>query len=195
MSDLKSLCVYCSGSAHIADEYKVLARSVGEHIANENISVVYGGGKVGLMGEVAMGALDAGGKVYGIQTEHLNRHEVGYLDITELTIVPDMHVRKAKMFEMGDGFVILPGGFGTLEEAMEIVTWKQIGLHGKPIIFVNFNGFWDPFREQVNKFTREKFATVEDSDLFRFVESPGDIVPLMRQIPRDILNPTNKWVQ
>src|ERR1700733_1329963 len=140
---IKSVCVYC-GSAHgLSERYAKTAAAASTAIAKQKMDIVYGGGHVGLMGIVADAALAAGAKVIGIIPEHIRAKEVQHTGITKLHVVPDMHTRKRMMVEQSDAFVVLPGGFGTLDEAIEIITWKKLGLHDKPIIIFNEQGFWD----------------------------------------------------
>ena len=143
MTDLASLCVFCGSSAHEA--HIEASRRLGRLAAERGVEIVFGGGRVGLMGAVAEAALQAGGRVYGVIPEFLQRLEVQYDAITELVVVDSMHTRKRAMFERADAFCVLPGGFGTLDETIEIVTWRQLGLHDKPIFLLNLDGFWDPF--------------------------------------------------
>ncbi len=143
MTELRALCVYCGSSNNVAANHLETAAELGRLAARRGIDIVFGGGNVGLMGALADGALAEGGRVVGIIPEHLEAREVGHRAVSELIVVDSMHTRKRRMFELSDAFCILPGGLGTLDEAFEIITWKQLGLHGKPIVLVNFEGFWD----------------------------------------------------
>lgn len=143
MTSLGSLCVFCGSAAN--QSHTEAAKDLGRSAAERGIEIVYGGGRVGLMGVVAEAALDAGGRVFGVIPEFLQRREVEYADITELLVVETMHTRKRLMFERADAFCVLPGGLGTLDETIEIVTWRQLGLHDKPVFLLNLDGFWDPF--------------------------------------------------
>lgn len=193
MSELKSIGVYCSGSAHIGDVYKKYASQLGEEMAREKIRLVFGGGKVGLMGVVANACMQAGGNVFGVSTEYLSDHEQGHDGISELIIAPDMATRKRIMFDNSDGFVALPGGFGTLEETFEVITWRQIGLHDKPIVIVNVEGFWDPLKALMDSIIEKKFAGLKDSQFYYFVDKVEDVIPLMKKLPRVKMDPTSKW--
>jgi uncharacterized protein (TIGR00730 family) len=138
-----SICVYCGSSPGTLAQYTEEARAFGACLARERITLVYGGGRVGLMGAVADGALTAGGHVIGVIPSALVAKEVAHRGLSELRIVDSMHERKKVMAELADGFVALPGGVGTLEEIVEMITWGQLGLHAKPCAFLNVAGFYD----------------------------------------------------
>jgi uncharacterized protein (TIGR00730 family) len=140
---LNSICVYCGSSPGTLARYAEEARAFGSQLARERITLVYGGGRLGLMGAVADGALTAGGQVIGVIPSALVAKEVAHRGLSELRIVESMHERKKVMAELADGFVALPGGVGTLEEIFEMITWSQLGLHAKPCAFLNVAGFYD----------------------------------------------------
>ena len=140
---LNSICVYCGSSPGTLARYTEEARAFGSCLARERITLVYGGGKIGLMGAVADGALTAGGQVIGVIPSALVAKEVAHRGLSDLRIVESMHERKKVMAELADGFVALPGGVGTLEEIFEMITWSQLGLHAKPCAFLNVAGFYD----------------------------------------------------
>lgn len=142
---VESICVYCGSGKGLNPAYAVTARKFGKALADANIRLVYGGGSLGLMGEVAKSVLGAGGQVTGIIPEFLGAREKMLKDVDELIVVKDMHARKKLMFERSDAFVALPGGIGTLEELVEQLTWSQLGQHTKPIVLANIEGFWTPF--------------------------------------------------
>ncbi len=144
MTELRALCVYCGSSNSAAASHLETAAELGRLAAQRGVEIVFGGGRVGLMGALADGALAEGGRVVGIIPKHLEAREVGHEGLSELVVVDSMHTRKRRMFERADAFCILPGGLGTLDEAFEIITWKQLGLHDKPIVLVNLEGFWEP---------------------------------------------------
>lgn len=195
MTQVKSVAVYCSASANIDEHYfeqgKILARDIAKH----GMRLVYGGGHVGLMGIVANEVLANEGEVFGVTTKHLDQYEVGHKGVTELKIVDDMHARKNMMFEEADGFIIMPGGFGTLEELFEVITWKQIGLHDKPIVIVNVDGFWDPLKELMNSIIKKKFASTTDNAIFLFVDKVEEAISKLTEAPRVAINPSKKWVR
>jgi uncharacterized protein (TIGR00730 family) len=166
-----SVCVYCGSSNRVADKFKLSAQAIGTQLAQKGMRVVYGGGHVGLMGIVADSALKAGGSVIGIIPEHIRAQEVQHVGLTELHVVPDMHTRKRMMVERSDAFVILPGGLGTLDEAFEILTWKKLKLHNKPIILFNQDGYWKEMIALIDKTIREGFSQPADNALYRVVDS------------------------
>ncbi|MET3854140.1 TIGR00730 family Rossman fold protein [Rhizobium sp. OAE497] len=157
---IKSICVYCGSRPGRDAAYMTAGRTLGKEIAEYGLRLIYGGGTKGIMGAVASGVLSAGGQVTGIIPEFLidmeaTRHSLGQLN--ELIVTPDMHARKHMMFERSDAFVALPGGIGTLEEIVEIMTWAQLARHEKPMVFANINGFWDPMMELMKHMTEEGF--------------------------------------
>jgi uncharacterized protein (TIGR00730 family) len=141
---LRAVCVFCGSSAPADPRYRDAARALGALIARRGVDLVYGGGSVGLMGELADAALGGGGRVVGVLPEGLFAREVGHTGLTELHEVGSMHERKQLMYDLSDGFVALPGGLGTLEELAEVATWSQLGLHSKPVVLLDVGGFWDP---------------------------------------------------
>lgn len=154
---IESVCVYCGSGKGLDPAYALAARKFGKALADHGIRLVYGGGGLGLMGEVAKAALGAGGKVTGIIPEFLSAREKPLKDVDELIVVEDMHIRKRLMFEKSDAFVALPGGIGTLEELVEQLTWSQLGRHQKPIVVADIEGFWQPFLALLDHMRRETF--------------------------------------
>ncbi|MBV9567329.1 MAG: TIGR00730 family Rossman fold protein [Hyphomicrobiales bacterium] len=144
MRPIRSICVYCGSGEGLDPIFKASAQMLGRMLAQAGIRLVYGGGRIGLMGEVARSVLDAGGSVTGIIPEFLKAREVMLADAQELHVVADMHARKKLMFDKADAFIALPGGVGTLEELVEQLTWAQLGRHDKPILIANIHGFWRP---------------------------------------------------
>ena len=155
---LSSVCVYMGSSPGARPEYAAAAASLGKEIAQSDLRLIYGGGSVGLMGITANAALENGGHVLGVITETLQNMEVGHDDLTELAVVRDMHERKAMMARHADAFVALPGGFGTLDEFFEIITWAQLGLHGKPCGLLNISGYFDALLEFLQHSVNERFV-------------------------------------
>ena len=149
MTRLSSLCVYCGSSDRGGSDHRDAAAWLGGESARRGVRLVFGGGRVGLMGVLADAALAAGGKVIGVIPTHLKDREVYHRALTRLEVVDSMHVRKARMCELADAFCVLPGGLGTLDEAFEIVTWKQLGLHDKPVVLVNQGDYWDLLLELI----------------------------------------------
>ncbi len=155
---VESVCVYC-GSRHGDDDtFTRQARALGQGLAERRMRLVYGAGDVGLMGEVARAAMGAGGKAVGVIPRHILEREVGSRDLTALILTDTMHERKKIMFANADAVVAMPGGAGTLDELIEVVTWRQLGLHEKPLILMNVDGFWDPLLGLIDHFVDRGFA-------------------------------------
>ncbi len=159
------------------------AERLGVLLAGQGIRLVYGGGRIGLMGVVADAVMRAGGAVTGVIPDFLMKLEVGNNGVTDLVVVDSMHERKSRMFELADGFVVLPGGLGTLDETFEIVTWKQLRQHSKPIVVLNVNGYWTPFADLVRAIVAGGFAHPAIADLFSLVERADDVIPALRAAP------------
>lgn len=154
---MKKICVYCGSNAGAKAAYTEVARALGEKIARGGHALVYGGGNVGLMGQVADATLAAGGEVYGVIPRQLVEWEVAHDGLTELIVVDNMHTRKMRMFELADAFIALPGGFGTLDEMFEMLTWRQLGLGNKPCAFLSVEGFWTPLLHVFDTMVKERF--------------------------------------
>jgi uncharacterized protein (TIGR00730 family) len=169
MSLPSSICVYCASSADVAQSYKDAAVELGRAAAERGIEIVYGGGRVGLMGLLADAALAADGRVTGIIPSHIADMEVAHQTLTELIVVKTMHERKKMMFDRSEAFVILPGGAGTLDEMLEMLTWKQLGLHSKPIILANIDGYWDRLLAVLRHAVDEGFIRPQHAGLLREV--------------------------
>ena len=176
---MRSACVYCGSSVGGKAAYGKRAEVLGQRLAKDNIAVVYGGGNVGLMGIVADAALAAGGEVVGVIPEQLVGWEVAHQGLTRLEIVASMHERKARMFDLSDGFIALPGGFGTLDEMFEMLTWRQLALHDKPIFLVDIAGYWQPLRALLDHIVAQHFAASLVPRLMRVVP---DIAALMQAL-------------
>ena len=156
-TEIKSVCVYCGSSFGSDPAYRQAALDLGQVLAGAGLRLVYGGGGVGLMGETARAVHDAGGKVLGIMPQFLRSRELLYDDV-ETRVVTNMHERKMMMFEEADAFVVLPGGVGTLEEVIELMSWRRLDLHKKPIIFLNIKGFWQPFFDLIDHTLKTGFT-------------------------------------
>lgn len=154
---MKTLVVYCGSNAGASPVYAETAKALGARIAAEKLALVYGGGNVGLMGIVADAVLEHGGDVIGVIPEQLVQMEVAHKGVTKLEVVANMHERKMRMFDLGDAFVALPGGFGTLDEMFEMLTWRQLGIGHKPCAFLDANGFWQPQMAMLDKMVEERF--------------------------------------
>jgi len=177
MSEIKSICVYCGSGNGKGKEYIKGAKILGREIAKADMRLVYGGGSAGLMGAVADAVLENGGDVTGIIPQFLVDAESGHRGVSELIITKDMHERKWAMFEKSDAFVALPGGIGTLEELIEIMTWAQLDRHKKPIIIANFNGYWDNLKALLAHMDNENFIHSTQNLNPIFVDEAKDILP------------------
>jgi uncharacterized protein (TIGR00730 family) len=165
-----ALCVYCGSNSGNHSEYTDVAVSLGTEMAKRNISLIYGGGKVGLMGTVADAVLNAGGKAIGVIPRQLVEREVAHKGLTELQVVDTMHQRKTRMFELADAFVALPGGYGTMDEMFEMLTWAQLGLHRYPCAFYNVRGYYTPLRGMMDHMVGEGFVRSEQRENIWFGE-------------------------
>lgn len=183
MTKIKSLCVYCGSSDIGPASHRAAAAALGRQLAESGIELVFGGGRVGLMGIVADSALRAGGRVVGIIPEHLVRAEVGHAKVSELLIVKTMHERKEAMFRRADAFAMLPGGAGTLDETFEILTWKQLRLHDKPIIVANIDGYWQPFIDLIEATIANNYAKPDFRNFYKVVDRIEDILPALAAAP------------
>jgi uncharacterized protein (TIGR00730 family) len=173
----RSVCVYCGSGHGTNPAYAAAARNLGRDLAGAGLGLVYGGGSLGLMGEVARATLDAGGHVTGIIPSFLTEREHMLKDVNDLIVTRDMHERKQLMFDHSSAFVALPGGIGTLEELVEQLTWSQLGRHTKPIIVADIAGFWSPFLNLLTHMRAETFIRPGLDVRFKVVAEAGDIVP------------------
>ncbi len=183
MSTVSTICVYCGSSNQAAPAFLDAAWRLGQLIADDGRALVYGGGRLGLMGRAADGALSKGGQVIGIIPEHLHEIEVQHDGVSDLRIVDSMHTRKAEMVRESDGFCILPGGIGTLDELIEILSWRQLALHGKPIVIVNQDGYFDPFRAMLEHVVAENFAGQETMAFLSWVDTVDQVLPAIAALP------------
>lgn len=177
------ICLYCGSRTGNDPAYAKLAEEFGQKLVTEGYDLVYGGGKVGLMGIAAQAVLKAGGHVTGIIPGGLFDREVAAEDVSDLRVVKTMHERKALMETLSDGFVAIPGGWGTLDELFEILTWKQIGIHNKPIGILNWNGFFDPIITQMDLMLEAGFVNADHRSLFVIASDVGSLFELM-DVPR-----------
>lgn len=176
---IKSVCLYC-GSSNAADpDFLQAAAEFGRSLAGQGIRLVYGGGGIGLMGAAARGCHDAGGKVLGVMPDFLRTREALY-DEVETVVVPNMHQRKIMLFDESDAFVVMPGGIGTLEEIVELLSWRRLDLHRKPIAFFNMKGYWAPFFELMRHTVDQKLTPAWVPDTWQVVERVEDILPALR---------------
>ena len=188
---LKSLCVYCGSSPGLRPAYMETAESFGRLIATEGITLVYGGGNVGLMGAVADSVLEAGGKVIGVIPEQMVAKELAHNGLTELYRVGSMHERKLKMAELSDAFVALPGGVGTMEEIFEAFTWTQLGVHSKPCGFLDVEGYYAPLFEFVDHMAEQRFIKKEHLASLIREDDPGDLLAKLRGYTPTVVE---KWI-
>ena len=158
---MKAICVYCGSNTGNRPAYAERATALGERIAREGLALVYGGGNVGLMGLAADAALAAGGEVIGVIPEQLVTWEVAHKGVSRLEVVANMHERKMRMFDLADAFVALPGGFGTLDEMFEMLTWRQLGIGDKPCAFLDVDGFYAPLLQMIDRMVAERFLHPE----------------------------------
>lgn len=177
---IQAVCVYCASSEAVSDGYRTVAADLGTAIAGEGWGLVYGGGSIGLMGEVARAALAAGAHVTGVIPHRLADREIALHDVTELVRTETMRERKAVMDERSDAFIVLPGGIGTLEELVEILTLKQLGYHSRAVVVLDTHGYWDPLLEQLARMVEEHFATPELADLWLVTHTVGETVEVLR---------------
>ena len=177
-----SICVFCGSNSGARPQYADAARELGTLLARRGVGIVYGGGHVGMMGHVADAALAAGGNVVGVIPEHLMRPEVAHQRLDELIVVDSMHVRKRTMSERADGFVVLPGGFGTFEEMFEMVTWLQLRLHSKPVGLVNCLGYFDHLLAFLRHAADEGFIRPQHRGLLLVEQSPSALVDRMMEL-------------
>jgi len=175
MNKLRAVCVYCGSNFNGDPELRKAITQLADTLVREKITLVYGGGSVGVMGVLANDILEAGGLVTGVIPQFLMDKEVGHKGVTEMIITENMHQRKQKMADLSDGFVILPGGFGTLEEFFEVLTWLQLGLHNKPIGVLNVDGFYDPLFAQMEMMVKSRFLKPANRDLV-FNETDAEIL-------------------
>lgn len=179
MVAISTLCVFCGSSSPPDHRYAAMARALGELVARAGIGLVYGGGRVGLMGEIADAALAAGGRVTGVIPVGLFEVEVAHRQLTELREVGSMHERKQLMYDMSDGFVAMPGGLGTLEELAEVTTWSQLGLHAKPVVLLDVDRFWDPLVGQLDRMVSVGLLKPAGRALIQRADSPEEALAVL----------------
>ncbi len=178
---LASVCLFCGSSPGDPPIYMAAAEAFGTRLAAENLKLVYGGGGIGLMGAAAKSAHAAGGSVLGVMPDFLRRHEVVY-DAVETIIVANMHDRKRLMFENADAFAVFPGGIGTLEEVIELMSWRRLDLHRKPIVFLDLGGFWQPLFRLMEHAVAHGFAPPWISDTWTSVSEVEEVIPALRRL-------------
>jgi len=194
MASIKSVCVYCGSSNRVDPKFLDAATELGRLLGEAGLRLIYGGGRIGLMGRVADGVLAAGGTVLGIIPGHLHDREVAHPGVSELMVVDTMHERKQLMAEHADAFVVLPGGYGTLDEMFEIITWRQLGLHDKPLVLVDLFGYWAPLAQLLDTIIDTGFAQPECRQLYRTVTSVAEILPALDEAQPPRIAVETKWM-
>ncbi|MEP5610847.1 MAG: TIGR00730 family Rossman fold protein [Cyclobacteriaceae bacterium] len=188
---MKSVAVFCGASDGSLPIYSEQAQNLGEKLASDGIRVIYGGAKIGIMGKVAEGALNAGGEVIGVIPSFLQTVEVAHDSLTEMFVVKTMHERKTKMNELSDGIIALPGGFGTMEEFFEILTWGQLGLHSKPMGLLNVNGFYDSLIAQFDVMVDSQLLKSVNREMVLVSDSINDLLVKMQKYKAPSVE---KWI-
>ncbi|MEG9463018.1 TIGR00730 family Rossman fold protein [Bacillus amyloliquefaciens] len=188
---MKTICVFAGSNPGVNEEYKRKAAELGEYMAEQGIGLVYGGSRVGLMGTVADALMAGGGKAVGVMPSGLFSGEVVHQNLTELIEVSGMHERKAKMSKLADGYIAMPGGFGTYEELFEVLCWAQIGIHQKPIGLYNVNGYFEPMMKMVKYSIQEGFSNESHLKLIHSSSRPDELIEQMNRYTYPILD--KKW--
>jgi uncharacterized protein (TIGR00730 family) len=188
---MKKIAVFCGSSLGSDPAYAKAAENLGQFLAHKKIGLIYGGGNIGLMGKVATATLNAGGQVTGVIPKFLMEKEIGNIELPDLRIVNSMHERKALMADLADGFIALPGGFGTLEEFCEILTWGQLGLHAKPLGLLNVAGFYDDFLAFIDNAVARQLIKTKHRELLLTHDEPRELIHLMRAWQPTL---TPKWI-
>jgi len=189
---MKTVCVYCGCADKLAQEYLQVARQMGVAIARRGLTLAYGAGRTGMMGALADGALEAGGEVTGVIPKMFATPVLMHKGLTQLEIVEDMHTRKQRLVELADAFIALPGGYGTLEELFEVLTWAQIGLHTKPVGILNSRRYFDPLLSVINRAREEGFIYAEHQTLLVWAKQPDSLLDMLEayQYPQGM----DRWV-
>jgi len=178
---MKSICVFCGSSDSVHADYLAAARFMGSVLAERGIRLIYGGGKTGLMGAVALGALEAGGEVIGVIIPSMNNSLLAYDGLTRMDVPPDMHARKARMHELADAYIAMPGGFGTFDELFETVTWAQTGAHEKPVGLLNVKNYYAPLLAAIDHAVGEGFIFEEHRDALLCDSDPNKLLDAMAE--------------
>lgn len=190
MAQISSLCIYCGSQKGRDPAHTALATAIGRRVAERGMTLVYGGGGIGLMTVAADAALAAGGRVVGVIPTHLAEAEIRHEGLSELLLTESMHERKAAMFDRADAFAILPGGLGTLDEFFEILTWRQIGLHDKPVVVVENAGYWAPLKAMIDHVVAEGFASERARALVTFVDGADGLFAALDAAPEPARGPS-----
>jgi uncharacterized protein (TIGR00730 family) len=185
------LCVYCGSNTGSSPAFAALAQQLGSSLAHRGLGLVYGGGHVGLMGVVADAALAAGGEVVGVITDQLVGAEVAHTGLTRIEVVPNMHERKARLNELADGFLVLPGGFGTIDEFAEVLTWNQLGIIAKPVVLLDVEGYWSPIFEWMERAVEAGFIRSSHRMLAQHAHSVDEAIAMATSPVPDV---GHKWI-
>jgi len=180
---IRNVCVYCASSQQARPVFYQAAGELGRTLAKAGISITYGGGAVGMMGTIADAALGEGGEVFGVLPEFMQELEWGHKGLTELILTADMHARKTRMIRDADAVIALAGGCGTLEELLEAITWKRLALHGKPIVMLNTDGFFEPLDAMLRRTIEEKFMRPEHAAMWTLVDEPAGVLTAIESAP------------
>ncbi|MCU0499579.1 MAG: TIGR00730 family Rossman fold protein [Anaerolineae bacterium] len=189
---MKNICVFCGSTSGHHLEYRRVTEQFGQLLVQGGFDLVYGGGNTGLMGAIANTVLEAGGKVHGVMPRAMVIREIAHPNLTEQYIVESMHERKALMSHLADAFVILPGGYGTMDEFFEIVTWGILGIHRKPIVILNINGYYDPLIRMIQHMAENGFLRQGDENVVQFTDQVDQVIDLLQKY-QPTLSP--KWIK
>ena len=191
---MNSICVFCGSSDAVSPDYLAAARKMGQVLSQRGLRLIYGGGKTGLMGAVADGVLDAGGEVMGVIIPSMNTPALAHTSLTRLDVVPDMHDRKARMHELSDGYIALPGGFGTFDELFETLTWAQVGEHSKPVGLLNVKNYYAPLLGALQHAVQEGFVFQEHLDSLACEPEPEKLLDVMNN-HQPPASATQRWMR
>ncbi len=191
---MKSICVYCGSADNIHTDFTQAGRLMGRALAENGIRLIFGGGKTGIMGAVADGVLEAGGEVTGVIVESMNKPALAHSNLTRLEVTATIHERKARMYELSDGYIALPGGFGTFDELFETITWGQIGLHQKPIGLLNVRGYFSLLMALLDQAEAEGFIFPEHRKMICIAANPKDLLGCMRNHQHPI-DAVRRWMR
>jgi uncharacterized protein (TIGR00730 family) len=191
---MKSICVYCGSANQASSDYFIATRQMGETLARRGLTLVFGGGRTGLMGVLADAVIEQGGKAVGVIVENMNTPELAHTRLARLEVTPTIHQRKARMYELADGYIALPGGYGTLDELFETLTWAQIGEHAKPVGLLNVNGYYDDLLRMLDRALLEKFLFPEHRAALLCHSDPDALLNAMAQY-KPPLEAVTRWMR
>jgi uncharacterized protein (TIGR00730 family) len=191
---MKSICVYCGSADHVHPDYLLAARQMGETLARRGLTLIYGGGRTGLMGALADGVLESGGQVIGVIVESMNTPALAHPGVTRMEVTPLIHQRKARMYELADAYIALPGGYGTLDELFETLTWAQIGVHAKPVGLLNVGGYFDPLLAMLDRAEKEGFVFPEHRKSLLCASDPGALLDAMKN-HEPLVEAVKRWMR